>query len=151
MSLIPITRDELKQLKIQADEEKRRATEEKRKAVIESAIKTVYGIILGMAKEESSTKHLVVVNKHHMCQQYRGEHFGDFFDKSSKYFRSSLSSVNLEDDMIPFVLSGVQELFPDSKVALMACAPDRKMYDVSTLVSPFIQPHMPKAIVVDWS
>jgi len=52
----------------------------------------------------------------------------------------------------------LRELFPDSKieynVAVMARAPDGKMYDVSKMESPFIrasQTQTTKVIDVDWS
>jgi len=184
MSLIPVTRDELKQLKIQADEEKRRVEEEKKKKTIETKINNVYSTVINAAKVESCTKYLVAISNQspHASSHYQfvdARQFGDFFTPFRNEDAQSVSQfspitapkggvlnkkrcntfpidtrvplVYIEDDIMPFVLSGLQELFPDSKVTVMACAPDGKMYDISTVVSPFIHPHTLKAFVVDWS
>jgi hypothetical protein len=126
MSLIPITRDELKQLKIQADEEKR-------KADIAKSIKWLYDMIVRCATASTNTNIQFKVYKdrdeeqlqhhkfhHHQLQQFAGLH--------------------ITDELIGDVVSGLRELFPDSKieynVAIMARAPDGKMYDVSKTLFP---------------
>ena len=67
-------------------------------------------------------------------------------------------SIIITDELIGDVVSGLRELFPDSKieykVAVMAQALDGKMYDVSKMDSPFIrasQTQTKKVIDIDWS
>lgn len=151
MPFIIITRDELKQLKVQAEEEKRRAEEEKRRVEIENAIQTVYNHVIGSAKipEWAITKCLVAVG--HTGHQPQAHRFGDFFRCIDPKQHHRIPSIAIPSESIPLVISGLQELFPDSNVSVMAPAPDGKMYEVSAATSPFIQPHALKAIVVDWS
>ena len=86
-----------------------------------------------------------------------------------KMYRQSLQqqqqplnpSILITDELIGDVVRGLRELFPDSKieykVAVMARAPDGKMYDVSKMdsaLTPFIHPSQTqtnKVIDVDWS
>jgi len=150
MSLIPITRDELKQLKIQADEEKR-------KAELASAIKIMYDMIVHRATGFTDTKMQFNVIEDanmrqmdmHQQQRYRQTHAQQ---------QPLNPSIIITDELRGDVVSGLRELFPDSKidykVAVMARAPDGKMYDVSTMDSPFIhasQTKTTKVIDIDWS
>ena len=153
MSLIPITRDELKQLKIQADEEKRRAE-------IAAAIKETYDKIVRHATGSTETKiQFNVVEDARMRQM-------DV--RQQQQYRQMLQqqpplnpSILITDELIGDVVRGLRELFPDSKieykVTVMARAPDGKMYDVSKMdasVAPFIhasQTQTKKVIDVDWS
>jgi hypothetical protein len=150
MTLI-ITRDELKQLKIQADEEKRRVEEEKRIAEIETAIQVIYKHVIRSAKALDLTKCLVAIGTEGRAVQ--PQCYGDFFKTVSPLLLHlvRIPGFMIPNDSMPFVISGLQEQFPDSKVSLIAPARDGKMYEVSSTESPFIQPHTLKAIVVDWS
>ena len=136
MSNTPVTRDELKQLKIQAAEEKRKAEEEKRQADIEMTVERVYGAIIKAAKETPFTKCMIRISP-------------------PGYTRSTqcayMVNIYVSDDIVAFVLDGIREFFPDSMVAVMVEQPDGKLYDMPLSASPFIQPHTPKFIVVDWS
>ena len=150
MSLIPVTRDELKQLKIQADEEKR-------KVEIAAAINELYDMIVQRATGSTdTTMQCTVIEDPNMrimnanqIQKYR---------QSLQQQLSQKSTVIITETLRGDVVSGLRELFPDSKieykVAVMARAPDGKMYDVSKMDSPFIhasQTQTTKVIVVDWS
>ena len=150
MSLIPITRDELKQLKIQADEEKR-------KAELASAIKIMYDMIVQRATGFTDTKMRFNVIEDermrqmdiHQQQRYRQTHAQQ---------QPLNPSIIITEELRGDVVSGLRELFPDSKidykVAVMARAPDGKMYDVSIMDSPFIhasQTKTTKVIDIDWS
>ena len=150
MSLIPITRDELKQLKIQADEEKR-------KAEIACAIKELYDMIVQRATGTTdTTMQFTVIEDANMgrmnmqqIQKYR---------QSLQHQLSQTSTVIITDKLRGDVVNGLRDLFPDSKieykVAVMARAPDGKMYDVSKMDSPFIhasQTQTTKVIDIDWS
>jgi hypothetical protein len=147
MSLIPITRDELKQLKIQADEEKR-------KAEIASAIKELYDMTVRRATGSTDTNISIKVIEDenmrrmdaHQQQQYRQSQM------------SQTSTIIITEEFRGDVVKGLRELFPDSKieyrVAVMARALDGKMYDVSKMDSPFIhasQTQTTKVINIDWS
>lgn len=150
MSLIPITRDELKQLKIHADEEKR-------KAELASAIKIMYDMIVQRASGFTDTKMQFNILEDanmrqmdiHQQQRYRQTHAQQ---------QPLNPSIIITEELRGDVVSGLRELFPDSKidykVAVMARAPDGKMYDVSTMDSPFIhasQTKTTKVIDIDWS
>jgi len=150
MSLIPVTRDELKQLKFQADEEKH-------KVEIACAIKELYDMIIRRATGSTDTnlQFKVIQDANmdrmnaHQIQQYR---------QTLQQQLSQQLSVIITDELIGDVISGLRELFPDSKieyrVAVLACAPDGKMYDVSKMESPFIrasQTQTTKVIDIDWS
>ena len=150
MSLIPITRDELKQLKTQADEEKR-------KAEIACAIKELYDMIVRRATGSTDTKMQFKVIEDanmgrmnaHQIQQYR---------QTPQQQLSQQRAVIVTDELIGDVVSGLRDLFPDSKieynVAVLARAPDGKMYDVSKMDSPFIsasQTQKCKILNIDWS
>ena len=150
MSLIPVTRDELKQLKIQADEEKR-------KVEIASAINELYDMIVQRATGSTDTTmqftviedpNMRIMNAHQI-QKYR---------QSLQQQLSQRSTVIITENLREDVIRGLRELFPDSKieykVAVMARALDGKMYDVSKMDSPFIhssQTKTTKVIDVDWS
>lgn len=151
MSLIPITRDELKQLKIQADEEKR-------KAELASAIKEMYDMIVRRASGFTDTKmQFNVLEDANMRQM--DMHQQQRYRKMHEQQQQPLNpSIIITEELRGDVVSGLRELFPDSKidykVAVMARAPDGKMYDVSTMDSPFIhasQTQTNKVIDVDWS
>jgi hypothetical protein len=153
MSLIPITRDELKQLKIQADEDKR-------KAEITSAIKELYDMIVQRATGSTDTNAQFKVIEDpnmsrmnaHQIQKYR---------QSLHQQLSQTSTIVITDEFRGDVVNGLRDLFPDSKieykVAVMAKAPDGKMYDVSKMdvaLTPFIRTshtQTNKVIDVDWS
>lgn len=153
MSLIPITRDELKQLKIQADEEKRTAE-------IACAIKELYNMIVQRATGSTDTNaQFKVIEDANMrimnapqIQKYR---------QTLQPQLSQQLSVIITNELIGDVVSGLRDLFPDSKieykVVVMALAPDGKMYDVSKMdsaVTPFIRASLTKTtkvIDVDWS
>ena len=150
MSLIPITRDELKQLKIQADEEKR-------KAELASAIKEMYDMIVRRATGSTDTKMqfnvLEDANMHHMDLQQQVQ-----YRKMLAHQQPLNPAIIITDELRGDVVSGLRELFPDSKidykVAVMARAPDGKLYDVSKMDSPFIhksQTLTTKVINIDWS
>jgi hypothetical protein len=154
MSLIPITRDELKQLKIQADEEKR-------KAEIAAAIKELYDKIVRRATGSTETKiQFNVVEDARMRIMDANQQ--QLYRQTLQQQQQPLNpSILITDELVGDVLSGLRELFPDSKieykVTVMARAPDGKMYDVSKMdvsVAPFIhasQTQTKKVIDVDWS
>ena len=151
MSLIPITRDELKQLKIQADEEKR-------KAELASAIKEMYDMIVRRASGFTDTKmQFNILEDANMRQM--DMHQQQRYRKMHEQQQQPLNpSIIITEELRGDVVSGLRELFPDSKidykVAVMARAPDGKMYDVSTMDSPFIhasQTKTTKVIDIDWS
>ena len=154
MSLIPITRDELKQLKISADEEKR-------KTEIACAIKELYDMVVQRASGSGdTTMQFTVIEDANMgrmnaqqIQKYR---------QSLHQQLSQTSTVIITENLRGDVISGLRELFPDSKiaynVAVMARAPDGKMYDVTKMDSaPFSplfrtsQTTTTKVINIDWS
>ena len=86
----------------------------------------------------------------HQQQQYRQTH--------AQQQQPLNPAIIITDELRGDVVSGLRELFPDSKidykVAVMARAPDGKMYDVSKMDSPFIhksQTQTTKVINIDWS
>ena len=153
MSLIPITRDELKQLKIQADEEKR-------KAEIAAAIKEIYDIIVLRATGSADTNiKFNVIEDAARMRQMNVQQQKQYRQQIIQHQQHLLTpSIIITDELIGDVVSGLRELFPDSKieykVAVMAQALDGKMYDVSKMDSPFIrasQTQTKKVIDIDWS
>lgn len=153
MSLIPVTRDELKQLKIQADEEKR-------KAEIAAAIKEIYDIIVLRATGTTdTTMQFTVIEDAARMRQMNVQQQQQYRQQMIPRQQHLLTpSIIITDELIGDVVSGLRELFPDSKieykVAVMARARDGKLYDVSKMDSPFIhasQTQTIKVIVVDWS
>lgn len=149
MSLIPVTRDELKQLKIQADEEKR-------KVEIASAINELYDMIVQRATGSTDTTmqftviedpNMRIMNAHQI-QKYR---------QSIHLQLSRTSTIIITDELRGDVVSGLRELFPDSKIdyKVVAQAPDGKMYDVSKMdatLTPFIHSSKTNTVIdVDWS
>lgn len=151
MSLIPITRDELKQLKIQADEEKHNVE-------IACAIKELYDMVVQRATGTTDTTMRITVIEDpnmgrmnaHQIQKYR---------QSLQQQLSQTSTVIITENLRENVVSGLRELFPDSKieykVVVMARAPDGKMYDVSKMdaaLRPFISASQTNTVIhVDWS
>jgi len=154
MSLIPITRDELKQLKIQADEEKR-------KAEIASAIKEMYDMIVRRATGSTDTNLQFNVFEDARMRQMNVHQQQQYRQMLQQQQQPQTPSVIITEELIGDVVSGLRGLFPDSKieyrVAVMARAPDGKMYDVSKMdasVTPFIhasQTQTTKVINIDWS
>jgi hypothetical protein len=155
MSLIPITRVELKQLKIQADEEKR-------KAEIAAAIKETYDKIVRYATGSTETKIQFNVVEDARMRQMDVRQQQQYRQMNEFRVHQSLNpSILITDELIGDVVSGLRELFPDSnieyKVAVMARASDGKMYDVSKVdasMAPFIRAshtQTNKVIDVDWS
>jgi hypothetical protein len=151
MPLIPITRDELKQLKIRADEEKR-------KVEIACAIKETYDKIVRRATGSTETKiQFNVVEDARM--RIMDAHQQQLYRQTLQQQQHPLNpSILITDELVGDVVSGLRELFPDSKieykVAVMAQALDGKMYDVSKIDSPFIrasQTQTKKVIDIDWS
>ena len=119
MSLIPITRDEIKQLKIQADEEKR-------KAELASAIKEMYDMIVRRASGFTDTKmQFNVLEDANMRQM--DMHQQQRYRKMHEQQQQPLNpSIIITEELRGDVVSGLRELFPDSKidykVAVMAKA-----------------------------
>ena len=125
MSLIPITRDELKQLKIQADEEKR-------KVEIASAINELYDMIVKRATGSTDTTMQFKVFEEDVRMRQMNAHQIKMYRQSLQQQQQPLNpSILITDELIGDVVRGLRELFPDSKieykVAVMARAPDGKM------------------------
>ena len=154
MSLIPITRDELKQLKIQADEEKR-------KAELASAIKELYDMIVRRATGSTDTNISFNVIEDAARMRLMDVHQQQKYRQTLQPQLSQTFTIIITDEFRGDVVKGLRELFPDSKieykVVVMARAPDGKMHDVSKMdssVAPFIhasQTKTTKVIDIDWS
>jgi len=171
MSIVPITRDELKQLKIQADEEKRKADEEKRKADeekrkadIKSTIEYVYNKVISTVKTEGFTKCFLAIydnainhsqfSKHDFGNLFRNEGDGCFnrpmFSKPIGYHILNIK-YDIFQDILKDIMDGLRELFPDSKVTFMAWTPNGNFGDVPDSAIPFINSNRAKGILIDWS
>jgi hypothetical protein len=151
MSLIPITRDELKQLKIQADEEKR-------KVEIACAIKELYDMIIQRATGSTDTNLQINVIEDAARMRLMDVHQQQKYRQTLQPQLSQTFTIIITDEFRGDVVKGLRELFPDSKieykVAVMARAPDGKMYDVSKMESPFVrasQTQTTKVIDIDWT
>ena len=141
MPLIPVTRDELKQLKTQADEDKRMSGTEK-------TIKELYDTIVQFATKSTSTNIRFNVYENmdeHMQQPHSARRMGQ---------PQQMAVVYIAEELIGDVVSGLRRLFPDSKIgyiSIMARAPEEKIDSTGAPIISSSQSQKYKIIDVDWS
>lgn len=125
--LTPLTRETLRGLKAQKDEQLRAEKEKQRLYQVSRAVYQIYGDARASAEIRGATSYKFHVN----------------------------SSITLQD--MPDVLDGLRALFPDSSVehSLLVKGNDGNMYDVSNMdekMRPFINTQQGQQyIVIDWS
>ena len=122
MPLIPVTRNELKQLTTQADEWQRKTN-------IEKTIKEMYDKIVQFATKSTSTSVRFNVYEDmtaHMQQQHQYQRMGTF--------GQHMAIVYITAELIGDVVSGLRKLFPDSKIEYRVADTKRvsepKMHDI---------------------
>lgn len=132
MSLVPVSRDRLRMMKIEEDEKKRQEE-------VNRIVGMIYGSVIGSAKSKSDTFYQYPIPS----SQVRHTHqiiYDEFFMK------------NLDE-----VLDRLRSLFPDCSVdkKTLSRGNDGKMYDISkmdTSFLPFVNHSYDQSfIVVDWS
>jgi hypothetical protein len=125
--LTPLTRQALRGLKAQKDEQLRAEQEKQRLYQVSRTVYQIYGDARASAEIRGATSYKFHVN----------------------------NSITLQD--IPDILAGLQTLFPDSSVehSLLVKGNDGNMYDVSNMdekMRPFINTQQGQQyIVIDWS
>lgn len=136
MPLIPVTRNELKQLKTQADDDKRMTGTEK-------TIKELYDTIVQFATKSTSTNIRFNVyenmDEHNVCRMGQSQ---------------QTAVVYIAEEIIGDVVSGLRRLFPDSKIgyiSIMARAPEEKIDSTGAPIISSSQSQKYKIIDVDWS
>ena len=131
MPLIPVTRDELKQLKTQADEWQRKTGTEK-------TIKELYDTIVQFATKSTSTNIRFNVYENmdeHMQQPHIARRMGQ---------PQQTAVVYIAEELVGDVVSGLRRLFPDSKIEYISIMERAPFIHAS-------QTQTKKVIDVDWS
>jgi hypothetical protein len=125
--LTPLTREALRSLKAQKDEQLRAEQEKQRLYQVSRTVYQIYGDARASAEIRGATSYKFHVN----------------------------SSISIQD--MPDVLTGLRVLFPDSSVehSLLVRGNDGNMYDVSKMdekMRPFVNTQQGQQyIVIDWS
>ena len=157
MSLTPITRNDLKQLKINADEEKRKAQERLKAAAFEMC-RDIRRYITEYAKGSSFTKYAIAVNlpsaSKDSCYNMKEMDKGDIsllfeHDPSNILLNWSekIPLLHMDDDMMPIVCDAMIRLFPDSTVSVKSMRPWGEIVNGPTALNK----HTPTFLVIDWS
>ena len=134
-ALVPISRDTMKDLKAQKDEEKRQVLEKNRIYEIKTIIRTIYSSARRIAEttDDLSYAYPLPLPIHPSRP-------------------SEFHTTNMDD-----ILGGLRDLFPDCSVlnTTLSRGQDGKMYDISKMdekIRPFIDTRKSQEyIVIDWS
>ena len=142
-ALVPISRDTMKILKTQKEEEMRQVLEKNRLNGIKTIIKNIYS----SAKRIAETTHDISY-KYPVPVTYARE-AGSVVQPSQS---AEFHTINMDD-----ILDGLRDLFPGCSVlnTTLSRGQDGKFYDISNMderVRPFINmSQSQKYIVIDWS
>lgn len=160
MSLTPISRDTLRLLKSQKEEEERKKAELFRLQKIEGIVKGIYDNVIKAAETTAIPTHY----QYAIPQNGYMAHTSGMYsspdvprDKRNMIIQNRLHPYDFHIENMSDILTSLHSLFPDCSIKYthLVRAPDGKMYDVESLdksVMPFIQSQRSEAyIVVDWS
>ena len=142
-ALVPISRDMMRDLKAQKDEEKRQVLEKNRIYGIKTIILTIYSSARRIAETTDDLSYA-----YPLPTMYAREEGTTVHPSRSSEFHTT----NMDD-----ILGGLWDLFPDCSVlnTTLSRGQDGKMYDISKMdekIRPFIDTRKSQEyIVIDWS
>jgi hypothetical protein len=163
MSLTPISRDTLRLLKSQKEEEERKKAELIRLDTIDRIVKGIYESVIKVAETTTtSTQYQYSIPQNNILPNVTMVHTSCIYPPSPddpRYKRRNMMihSYDFHIENMPDILATLQSLFPDCSIKYthLVRAPDGKMYNIESLdksVMPFIQSQKSEAyIVVDWT
>jgi hypothetical protein len=161
MSLTPISRDTLRLLKSQKEEEERKKAELLRLQTIDGIVKGIYDNVIKLAETTTTpTQYQYSIPQNNILQNITMVSYDDhrLRDKRGHIIpQHRLPPYDFHIENMPDILATLQSLFPDCSIKYthLVRAPDGKMYNIESLdksVMPFIQSQKSEAyIVVDWT